>query len=203
MRRLIEISVLVLCAAALPASATAQSRNNELQGFGGLTFGTTASSTTFGGAISAGLTDNVHVIGEVGRIGDLKPALLDTLLDFTPLDARLSAWYGEGGIRFIAGSHRAVRPYAEATAGLARLSVGFSGINGPADAIVNTSLRLFNRSEPLLGVGGGVLLEGGPLVVDLGYRYKKVMVGSSLQSLLTMGQDLDVSQARVGIGVRF
>jgi hypothetical protein len=29
------------------------------------------------------------------------------------------------------------------------------------------------------------------------------MMGNSLQSLLTLGQDVSVSQARVGVGVRF
>lgn len=203
MRRIIGSVILGVCALAWPVSASAQERNNDLQGFGGLTFGTTASSTTFGGAIAAGLTDNVQVIGEVGRISDLKPSLVDTILDLTPLDVRLSAWYGEAGIRLIAGSHSSVRPYAEATAGLARLSVGLPGFDGPAGAIIDTSLRLFNRTEPLLGVGGGVMLQGGPLLVDLGYRYKKIMMGNSLQSALTLGNDVSVSQVRVGVGVRF
>jgi len=203
MRRIIRTGVLVVCALVWPLSAGAQDRSNALQGFGGLTFGTTASSTTFGGGISAGLTDNVRVIGEVGRIGDLKPSLVDTVFDLTPFDLRVSAWYGEAGVRLVAGSGRTVHPYVEATAGLARLSAGLPGLTGTAGALVNTSLKLFNRTEPLLGVGGGVLLEGGPFSVDLGYRYKKIMMGNSLQSLLTLGNDVNVSQARVGIGVRF
>lgn len=203
MRRIIFTFTLAVCALALPLSSSAQTLNNELQGFGGLTFGSTASSTTFGGAISAGLTDNVHVIGEVGRIGDVKPSLVDTLFDLTPFDMRLSAWYGEAGVRLVAGRGRAVRPYAEATAGLARLSAGLPGVSGTAGALVDTSLNLLNRTEPLFGVGGGVLLQGGPLLVDVGYRYKKIMMGHSIQSLLTIGNDVSVSQARVGIGVRF
>jgi opacity protein-like surface antigen len=203
MRRISSAFMLVACVLALPLSAAAQARNNEIQGFGGLTFGTTASSTTFGGVVSAGLTDNLQVIGEVGRIRDVKPSLVDTIFDLTPYDMRLSAWYGEAGVRVIGGSHRPVRPYAEATAGLARLSAGLPGLNGTAGAIIDTSLKLFNRTEPLLGVGGGVLLEGGPLVVDIGYRYKKIMMGDSLQSLLALGNDVSVSQARVGVGVRF
>lgn len=203
MRRIIGTFILAACAASWPLPAAAQARNNEVQGFGGLTFGTTASSTTFGGQISAGITDNLQVIGEVGRIGDLKPSLVDTIFDLTPYDMRLSAWYGEAGLRFIAGPQSAVRPYAEATAGLARLSAGLPGLKGTAGAIIDTSLRLFNRTEPMLGVGGGVLLQRGPLFVDVGYRYKKIMMGNSLQSLLTLGQDVSVSQARVGVGVRF
>jgi opacity protein-like surface antigen len=203
MRRISGIVIVGLCALGLPLSAAAQEHKSALEGFGGLTFGTTASSTTFGGSISAGLTDNLRVIGEVGRIGDLKPSLVDTVFDLTPFDMRLSAWYGEAGVRFVAGSHGAVRPYAEATAGLARLSAGVPGLDGTAGALIDTSLKLFNRTEPLLGVGGGVLVEGGPLLVDIGYRYKKIMMGHSLQSLMTLGNDVSVSQARVGVGVRF
>lgn len=203
MRRHVSTFILGVCALALPLSALAQERNNGLQGFGGVTFGTTASSTTFGGGISGALTDNLQVIGEVGRIGDLKNPLIDTVLNFTPFDARLSAWYGEAGVRFLAGSHRAVRPYAEATAGLARLSAGIPGLHGTTGALLDTALNAFNRTEPLLGVGGGVLIESGPLLVDVGYRYKKIMMGNSIESLLTAGQDVDVSQARVGVGVRF
>jgi opacity protein-like surface antigen len=203
MRRILATFIVGACAMAWPLASAAQERNNEVQGFGGLTFGTTASSTTFGGGISAGITDNLQVIGEVGRIADLKPSLVDTIFDLTPYDMRLSAWYGEAGVRFIAGPQAAVRPYAEATAGLARLSAGFPGLSGPAGAIIDTSLRLFNRTEPMLGVGGGVLLQGGPLLIDVGYRYKKIMMGNSLQSMLALGQDVNVSQARVGVGVRF
>jgi opacity protein-like surface antigen len=100
-----------------------------------------------------------------------------------------------------APSSRAVRPYAEATAGFARLRTGFTG-PGSADGFVNGALGLFDTTEPLLGVGGGVLVQGGPVFLDLGYRYKKIMAGDSLQSLLTAG-DVSVNQVRIGVGVRF
>jgi opacity protein-like surface antigen len=51
-------------------------------------------------------------------------------------------------------------------------------------------------------VGGGVIVQGGPVFMDLGYRYKKVMAGDSLQGLLT-GGDFTVNQVRFGVGVRF
>jgi len=89
----------------------------------------------------------------------------------------------------------------EATAGFARLRTGFSGA-GSADDVINGALGLFDRNEPLLGAGGGVIVQGGPLVLDLGYRYKKIMAGDSLQSLLT-GGDFSVNQVRIGVGVRF
>jgi opacity protein-like surface antigen len=55
----------------------------------------------------------------------------------------------------------------------------------------------------MLGVGGGLMLQGGPVLVDLGYRYKKIVAGDSLQTLMNGGSDFEVSQVRVGFGVRF
>jgi opacity protein-like surface antigen len=185
----------------LPSSALAQERA-QVGAFGGFTFGNTTSATTFGGNFDVPLATNLHVVAEVGRMDDLMPSTIGTLLDLTPVDVRLSAWYGEAGVRFFVPSHSAVRPYAEATAGFARLGTGFAGA-GRADPFVNTALRFFDRTEPLLGVGGGVILRGGPLTLDLGYRYKKIVASDSLQSVLIAGSGINVSQARIGIGVRF
>ena len=195
--------LILVCAFAMPGPAAAQTHNGVVQGFGGLTFGTTATASTFGGSIAAGLTDNVQIVGEAGRLGDVMPSLIDTVLNLTPVDARVSALYGEAGVRFIASPRSAIRPYAEATAGIARLSAGIDGLTGRAGAIVNTALGFMNRTEPLLGVGGGVMLQGGPVLVDFGYRYKKILAGDSLQGLVNGGRDFDISQVRVGFGVRF
>ena len=113
----------------------------------------------------------------------------------------MSAWYGEGGLRFIGSSHRAIRPYAEATAGFARLKSGVGGF-GSVGPIVDAALGFFDSTEPLLRVGGGVILQGGPVFLDLGYRYKKIMAGDSLQSFLT-GGDFSVNQVRIGAGITF
>ena len=205
MRRMILPLVLVVCT--LPGTARAQSANTSVQGFGGFTFGTSSVigsrslSPTFGGAVTADLTPNIQVVGEVGRMSDIKAPLLD-LLDFTPVDLRVSAWYGEGGVRFIASPHSAVRPYAEATAGFARLSTGLSGFGGRTDAVINAGLAFLNRTEPLLGVGGGVLLQGGPLALDLGYRYKKI-IATGVASALNAGNGYQVNEVRIGLGVRF
>ena len=196
----ISVAAMVLASAiVLPASARAQ--GGQLQGFGGLTFGDVAESSTFGGGIAVPLSDNLQIIGEAGRMTNVMPSLFDSILDFAPIDVGVSAWYGEGGIRFIGSSNRAVRPYAEATAGFARLRTGFDGA-GSAEPFVDTALALFGRTEPLLGVGGGVVVQGGPVFLDLGYRYKKILAGDSLQSLLT-GGDFSVNQVRIGAGVRF
>jgi opacity protein-like surface antigen len=198
MRRLLVAAAIVVAAAAVPASARAQS--SQIQGFGGLTFGDTTSSSTFGGGIAVPLGDNIQVIAEGGRMRDVMPSLVGTLIDFTPIDFGVSAYYGEAGVRFIAPSSRAVRPYAEATAGFARLRGHFHGT--PGDSFVNTALGLVDSTEPLLGVGGGMIVQGGPVFVDLGYRYKKIYASNSLQSFLT-GGDFSVNQVRFGVGVRF
>jgi hypothetical protein len=198
MRQLSIAAALLAVGLAVPSTARAQS--SHIQGFGGLTFGDVTSSSTFGGGVAVPLSDNIQIIAEGGRMRDVMPSLLGTLIDFTPVDARVSAWYGEGGVRLIGSSNRAVRPYAEATAGFARLRTGLDGTG--ADGIVNTALGFFDRTEPLLGVGGGVVVQGGPLFADLGYRYKKIMAEDSLQSFIT-GGDFSVNQVRFGVGLRF
>jgi hypothetical protein len=205
MRRVLIFSAMLLCT--VPSAARAQGANTSIQGFGGLTFSTssalgrTSTASALGGVVAAGVTPNMQIIGEVGRLSDIKPPLFD-LLDFTPVNLRVSAWYGEGGVRFIASPHSAVRPYAEATAGLARLSTGLSGFGGRADAFINTGLAFLNRTEPVLGVGGGVLLEAGPVALDVGYRYKKI-TASGVTSALNAGNAYQVNEARIGFGIRF
>ena len=200
---------LILLGAALlvwPAAAHAQSGNNDVQGFGGLTVGTStfgsAASPTFGGRVGVGLTDHIQLIGEAGRLADISSPLFD-LLDFTDVGVRVSAFYGEGGVRFIASPHSAVRPYAEATAGFARLNAGISGIGGTTGTVVNTALNVLNRTQPMLGVGGGIVLQGGPVSVDLGYRYKQISSGNAITSALNAGNPYKVNQVRVGVGFRF
>jgi hypothetical protein len=187
---------------ALAAPTVASAQSGQIQGFGGLTFGDVTRSSTLGGSIAIPLSDNLQIVGEGGRIADVMPSLVGTLVDFTPLDARVSAWYGEAGIRLIGSPHQAIRPYGEATAGMARLRTGFGGAGSRADDIVNSTLGIFSRTDPMLGAGAGVVVQGGPVFLDLGYRYKKILAGNSLQSLLT-GGDVHINQVRVGVGVRF
>lgn len=202
MRKLILVSALLVW----PAAAHAQSGNNDIQGFGGITVGTStfgsAASPTFGGRVGVGLTDHLQLIGEAGRLADISSPLFD-LLDFTDVGVRVSAFYGEGGVRFIASPHSAVRPYAEATAGFARLNAGVSGLGGTTGAIVNTALNALNRTRPMLGAGAGVVLQGGPVSVDFGYRYKQISSGDLITSALNAGKPYTINQVRVGVGFRF
>ena len=191
----------VLFIVSMASTASAQARS-QVGAFGGYTFGGTTAATTFGGNFRTPLVDGIDIVGEAGRIDDVLPATLGTIIDFTPVDLRLSAWYGEAGVRFSAPGHRAVKPYAEATAGFARMHTAFNGA-GRADPVIDTALRFLDRTEPMLGAGAGVALTGGPVTLDLGYRYKRIMASDSLQSLLAGGADIDVSQVRIGIGFRF
>ena len=92
MRALTIATGVLLAALAVPATAAAQ--QGQIQGFGGLTFGDVTNSSTFGGNVAIPLSDNLQVIGEGGRMTDLMPSLLGKLVDFTPVDLRVAAWYG-------------------------------------------------------------------------------------------------------------
>jgi opacity protein-like surface antigen len=200
MRRLLLVAALA-SAVVIPSPARAQ-EHGHFGGFGGLTFGSTTSATTFGGNLGAPLGSHLQIVAEAGHMDNLMPATFGTLLDFTPVDFNLGAWYGEAGVRFLTTPQSAVTPYVEATAGAARLGSRFDGA-GRADPFVNAALRFLDRTEPLLGVGGGVILRGGPVTLDLGYRYKKILASDSLQAALAGGNGIDVSQARIGLGFRF
>jgi len=197
------VATAAVCAAlSLATTASAQS-GGSFQGFGGTTFGSSASAPTFGAGVAVPVGDHLQVIGEAGRLTDIKAPLLDELIDLTPLDVGMSAWYAEGGIRFTASRHSAVRPYVEGTAGVARLkpTVGAEGWLG---AFTNTGLAFFGSTEPLVGAGAGVMFQAGPLALDLGYRYKRILADGVIASAFSLGNDgFDVNQVRVGVGVRF
>lgn len=181
---------------------TARAQGGAVTGFGGLTINGVSSQPLFGGNVAFGLTRNIQVVGEVGRISDMLPSLVDRAIALTPADVRLSALYGEGGVRFITDSRARAAAYAETTAGFARLSTRVSGA-GSADPFLNAGLTFLDRTSPMLGLGGGVLLSAGPAVVDLGYRYKRIMDENAIDRALMLGRTLSVNQVRVGVGVRF
>lgn len=205
MRRAITLATVLLCAA--PLAAQAQTARSSVQGFGGMTFGTssilgtTTGAPALGGVFTTALSPNVHVVGEIGRLTEIQPSLYD-LLELSPVEFNLSAWYWEGGVRFVASPNLAVRPYGEATAGFASMRASLSGFGDRIDPLVNASLQFLNRNEPLLGLGTGILIEHGALSVDLGYRYKKITAGG-LASYVNAGDAYQINEARIGIGVRF
>jgi opacity protein-like surface antigen len=200
MRRMLRATTMALAVLAVPGLAIAQ--NLQVQGFGGVTVRGLGTSQTFGGNIAVPVGGHVQVIAEGGRMNDIMSPTLATLLDFTPVDVHLKAYYGGAGLRILGSSENAVRPYAEATAGFARLRTGFSGAGSQGDAIINAGLQFLDTTRPMLGVGTGVMIEGGPVVVDLGYRFTKISAGNAIQSALT-GGDFGVHQFRFGLGFRF
>jgi opacity protein-like surface antigen len=177
-----------------------------VQGFGSLqldTFGgaNAGSHTSFGGVVGASLTPNIQVVGEGGRIGNVLPASTNALLAFSPIGFGVSAWYGQGGVRFTGGTS-AIRPYAEAAAGIARLSSSLSGLNGSGGVWADLALRFLDRTEPIATVGGGITIGGGAFVADVGYRYRRVF-SSSWMDVLALGDSLHSNEVRLGLGVRF
>ena len=203
----IAAAVVAVCSAA--TTARAQSTNRAIQGFGGITFGTsstpflggTSTAPTFGGAVVAGLLPNLQVVGEFGRMSDIKPPLFDLVDEYAPVGLHVTAWYGEGGVRWIASPHSSVRPYGEATAGWARLNTDVSGFGGRGYEVVEEALGFLNHTDPLLGVGGGVVFQAGALAIDVGYRYKKILASGAAAEL--NGGDYHVNDVRVGVGFSF
>jgi hypothetical protein len=204
MRNVMIAAALVVCG--LPASARAQSGNVSVQGFGGITFadpsfiGETSTASSFGGLVTAAITPNILAIGELGRLSDVKPSLYEAL-DYTPVGLHVAAWYGQGGVRFIT-SGSAIRPYGEATAGYARLSTGVSGLGELAGEFADAALPFLNQTEPMFGLGGGVLFTHGRLAIDAGYRYRKILT-NDISAVLGLGDNFHVNEVRFGAGIRF
>ena len=195
--------VMAVCLAlAAPSMAAAQS-GGQLQAFGGYTFGEVTTASSFGGSVAVPLTRNVQIVGEAGQLTNVMPSLISTALDFTPVDVRLQTWYGEGGVRIIGGGRTSgARPYGEATFGMARMSPRVAGFGARPDLITNAALTFLDNTRPMYGFGTGIVLQGGPVVVDLGYRYKRITAGDGWQSVVT-GGEVGVNQVRVGLGFRF
>jgi hypothetical protein len=122
-----------------------------------------------------------------------------TLLGFSPIGVGVSAWYAEGGVRFTTGPGSGVRPYVETAGGVARLSPHVAGIGNP---LALAGLRFLESTDPLASVGGGVTLEAGRFMADIGYRHRRVF-SSSWMSALTLGDSLRSNEIRIGLGVRF
>ena len=205
MRFACAVAVAVLSLAA-PVRTYAQT---SLDAFGALptdqlsSFGDSGVPFDFGGRVGFEVLPGVHVTGEFGRLSNVMPDLIATGLGFTGNNLKASAFYGEGGVRLLASPRSAVSPYVEGSAGVAHLQFGVNGLGSATDAIVRAALSFVDTSDPIVGGGGGVLLHGGPLQIDLGYRYKRILTGSTLSSILSAGDRLDVHQLRFGVGVRF
>jgi opacity protein-like surface antigen len=201
--RTLPFTAILIAVLSLASAAHAQEPHAAVQAFGGLGVGSfTTTNTNFGGTVTGDLTPNIQVVGEAGRIGNVLPSMTQTLIGLTPVDFNVSAWYGQGGVRFTGGSS-ALRPYAEASAGIARLDPHLSGLGpGLPSVIANAGLSLLNRTAPIASIGGGVTFQGGAFLVDIGYRHRRVFSDSWIDAL-ALGDSLSTNEVRLGFGVRF
>ena len=193
--------VVVIVSAAVPAHGQSA---GVLGGFGGLSVSAAdLAAANVGGTVSVAATPHLHFIGEVGHLGNVLPPVSDAIFSFANASVRASAFYGEGGVRLVAAPGSSVSPYGEATAGIARLNVSVPGLGGVAGTAASLATALLDRSGPMAGVGTGILFHAGPVLIDLGYRYKQIFAPEPLNTVLGLGEDLRSHQVRVGVGVRF
>ena len=199
-----RLAVLLAALSVLPLPAFAQSNESFIQGFGGLRLATAATLTpTAGATLGVGLTPFIQIVGEVGHIHDVMPSMVETLLTLSPVGIRRSALYGEGGMRLTTGPAGHLGVYGETLYGVARLNTTVSGLGSArTDAITNFALRFVNTTSPVGALGTGVILQGGPVVATIGYRYTRVFSDNMLDTLLSAGHS-DVNEARVSFGFRF
>ena len=203
MRRISFVAIVLTALCVVWSPASAQERGSFVQGFGGLRLGSPASiDTGVGGLVAGSLTPNIQVVGEAGRISNVLPPTVDLLLAFSPLGVGLSSWYGQGGVRFTSAPS-GIRPYAETSAGFARLNTHVTGLgSGNGSLLTNAALRFLDRTYPMATIGGGATFEGGRFVADVGYRYRRIF-SNEWVTLLSLGQPLNVSEVRIGVGIRF
>jgi hypothetical protein len=188
----------------VPAWAHAQSgtrTRGSAVGFGGMTLDASSTAPSVGGTLTVALTPNVHIVGEAGRLGNVLPSLSDSL--FAVAGVRASAIYGEGGVRFVATPRAVVSPYAEATAGVARIGVSSDRFGTIGNVILPAAFSFVSRTGPVAGVGGGVVVHAGPMQLDVGYRYKQLYPPTAVEVALGLGQQLRSHQLRAGVGVSF
>ena len=209
-------TALLLALLVLPGMASAQD-HGSVNFVGGMSVAQGNTLSSIASAVSPGVSSNVNLAGrvnlniapgfqavaEVGRLGNVLPPLVTSILSFSPYDVRASAFYGEGGVRAFASPHSAVNPYVEATAGYAHLNMRIAGISATADDLLALGLSLTSRTSPLAGIGGGVMFHTGRLTFDAGYRYKKIFARNLVETLLGGGQALTSHQLAFGVGLGF
>jgi hypothetical protein len=201
--RITSFAAILIATLFATSAASAQEPRASVEGFGGVGVGSfTTPSTNFGGVITGSLTPNIQLIGEVGRLSNILPSMTQLMFEVSPVGLSASAFYAEGGVRLTGGSS-GLRPYAEASAGIARLQPHVTGLpSGVPGAIANAALAFLNQTAPIGTVGAGVTLHAGNFVADVGYRYHQVFSDSWLDAL-ALGDKLGANEVRFGVGVKF
>jgi hypothetical protein len=200
----------------LPRAAAAQ-EHGSVNFVSGMAVSQGNTLSTVASAVSPGFGSNVNVagrlnltiapgfqaVGEAGRLSNVLPPLTTAVVSLSSYDVRASAFYGEAGVRALASPHSSVSPYVEATAGYAHLTLHLAGLNTTEDDLLALGFGLASRTSPLAGLGGGVTFHAGRLVLDAGYRYKKIFANNVAETLLNGGQQLTTHQLAFGVGVGF
>lgn len=200
--RITSFAAILFATLFVTSAAHGQEPRASIEGFGGLGMGSfTTPNTNFGGVITGSLTPNIHLIGEAGRLSNVLPSTTQTLFDLSPVSLSASAFYAEGGVRLTTGSG-GVRPYAEASAGIARLTPHVTGLNGLPGVLTNAGLAFLNNTAPIGTVGAGVALHAGNFIADVGYRHHQIFSDSWMDAL-ALGKNLGSNEVRFGIGVKF
>ena len=201
MRTTVFVAILV-ATLFVSSAASAQEPRASVQGFGGVVLGSfTTVNTNFGGVISGDLTPNIQLIGEAGRLSNILPTTTQMLFDLSPMGLRASAFYAQGGVRLTLASG-SLRPYAEASGGIARLTPHVTGLDGLPGVFTSAGLAFLNSTAPIATIGTGFTLHAGNFVADAGYRYHQVFSDSWVQAL-ALGERLGTNEVRFGVGVRF
>jgi hypothetical protein len=200
--------VVVTAVFVLFAASPSQAQNRAaLEGFGGVSIAGVESADSItpnlGGTINVALIPNIHLVGEVGRLGNVLSPLADSVFSLTGAGIKASALYGEGGVRLVAAPRAHVSPYVEATAGVARFTVKATGLGYIGNTVIPAAVGLLPHTGKVAGAGGGLVMHAGALQVDVGYRYKELYPPDLLGIALGFGQSLHSQQVRVGLGVRF
>jgi hypothetical protein len=185
---MMTIGLVVLAGAATAVPAQAQ---GFVGGLGGVTFGTTT-DFAFAGRAGLRIAPHVYLVGEMGRMRDVMPADLHTLIEDelasipdvigkVPIhvEVRLQSSYGLGAIRVVAAGP--VAPFVEVGGGVARLSLdvnaSIAGFDIGEEVEDLVSSDALDTTQPLIMAGGGLrLATGGGSSVDVGYRYTRILV---------------------------
>jgi len=187
-----------------PISAAAQERGS-IEGFGGLSLNGLTSETplSLGGTATVSLTPNVQIVGEGGRLANVMPLVSNAVFQAARLDLQASALYVEGGMRLTLSPTSVVTPYGEAIAGIAGLNITSGRLSLAENTLAALGLGLVGRTMPAAGLGAGLLVRGGPVVLDLGYRYQELFASDLFRATLGLGEPLRANEVRFGVGVRF
>jgi opacity protein-like surface antigen len=179
--------------AAQPASPTAPIHVHRLfiDGVGGVTFDHAAGGI-FGAGVTAVASKHVQFLGEAGRLTNVLPkataANLNTVAasfvanGTTPFlfSAKRPGYYGLGEVRITSAmSKSGLAPFVEAGAGFAHVTSKISAQGGGedmTDAFLAAIAPLPTETKPMLTGGAGLRIKAGRRsVVDLGYRYGRIL----------------------------